>query len=69
MRYSIALAACLLAPSAAAQDIRITDGDTFEMDGEVIRHLCELEKDEASRSRISPGPTSSARATAPVSSS
>lgn len=37
MRYSIALAAILLATSAAAQDIRVIDGDTFELDGQAIR--------------------------------
>ena len=37
MKIAIALAACFLATSALAQDIRVIDGDTFEMDGEVIR--------------------------------
>jgi len=37
MRYSIALAACLLAASAAAQDIRVTDGDTIRIGDERIR--------------------------------
>lgn len=34
---ALTVAACLLAGAAAAQDIRVIDGDTFEMDGEVIR--------------------------------
>ena len=37
MRTAIALAAVLLAAPTLAQDIRVIDGDTFEMDGETIR--------------------------------
>lgn len=37
MRIAISLAACLLAGAATAQEIRVIDGDTFEMDGETIR--------------------------------
>ncbi|MEM8589790.1 MAG: thermonuclease family protein [Pseudomonadota bacterium] len=36
-RTSLVLATCLLAAPATAQEIRVIDGDTFEMDGEVIR--------------------------------
>lgn len=37
MRLALTLTACLLAASALAQEIRVIDGDTFEMDGETIR--------------------------------
>jgi len=35
--FTITLTACLLAGPAVAQEIRTIDGDTFELDGEVIR--------------------------------
>ncbi|MEO1225471.1 MAG: thermonuclease family protein [Pseudomonadota bacterium] len=36
MNVAITLAACLLALPASGQDIRVINGDTIEMDGEVI---------------------------------